>query len=254
LPRGGKMTQEHRSGKKEDNISVSKLLVWKSATAVLAILLVISIFTSGFGYGSQVQGKNAQAQPTQAAQPAQPKQAAPSAADMKALADDDTIKGDESAPVTIVEWSDFECPFCTRFYQNTLPQIDEEYIKTGKVKLIYRDFPLGFHPNAQKAAEAAECAGEQDKFWEMHNKLFDSGVKGGVPSFKQFAGELGLDANRFNECLDLGKMEAEVKKDMADGQAAGVTGTPGFVINGKIVKGAQPFENFKRIIEAELAK
>jgi protein-disulfide isomerase len=174
--------------------------------------------------------------------------------DMKTLADDDAFKGSEDAPVTIVEFSDFECPFCARFYKQTLGKIEEEYIKTGKVKLVYRDYPLPFHTHAQKAAEAAECAGEQGKFWEMHNKLFEEGVKGGVESFKQFAADIGLDTEKFNDCLDSGKMAEEVQKDMKDGSAAGIRGTPGFIINGQLVSGAQPFENFKRVIESELAK
>jgi len=246
---------EHKEQRKDsDIIQISKLTVWKSATAILAILLVISIFTGGFGIKSGSPG-TIEAQPGEAAQPAQPRQAAPTVAtDMKTLIDDDTVKGDKNAKVTIVEWSDFECSFCTRFYKQTLPSIDKEYIKTGKVKFIFRDYPLSFHKNAQKASEAAECAGEQGKYYEMHDKLFEDGVKGGVDSFKQFAKDLGLDTSKFNDCLDSGKMEAETKKDMADGSAAGITGTPGFIINGKLVKGAQPFENFKAIIDAELAK
>lgn len=170
------------------------------------------------------------------------------------LSDDDAVKGSEDAPVTIVEFSDYECPFCARFATQTLPAIDEQYIKTGKAKLIFRDFPLGFHANAQKAGEAAECAGEQGKYYEMHDKLFAEGVAGGVASFKQYAKELGLDEAKFNECLDSGKMASEVQKDLRDGEAAGVEGTPAFFINGKLVSGAQPFEVFKSIIEEELAK
>jgi protein-disulfide isomerase len=174
--------------------------------------------------------------------------------DMVALSDDDAVKGDPDAPVTIVEWSDFECPFCGRFYENTLPQIEEQYINTGKAKLVYRDYPLSFHRNAQKSAEATECAGEQGKFWEMHDKLFESGVTGGVDAFKQYAVELGLDTASFNSCLDSGQMAAEVQKDMAEGQANGIRGTPGFIINGKVISGAQPFAAFQQVIEAELAQ
>ena len=171
---------------------------------------------------------------------------------MEALLDDDTVKGDEDAPVTIVEWSDFECPFCERFYQQTLPSIEEEYIKTGKVKLVYRDFPLSFHANSQKAAEAAECAGEQGKYWEMHNLLFGQGVQGGVAGFKQYAKTLNLNSAKFDTCLDSGAMAEEVQKDMADGAAVGIQGTPGFLINGKLISGAQPFSVFKQVIDAEL--
>jgi protein-disulfide isomerase len=250
--------EKHHKTAKTYNLKVNKTTLWTAISVVLFVLLVISIYTGGFNTGSDtVTGGSVQAaQPRQAAAPAQPRPAAPSAPsiDMKTLIDDDTVKGNADAPVTIVEFSDFECPFCERFYSSTLKQIDDTYIKTGKVKLVYRDFPLGFHANAQKAAEAAECAGEQGKFWEMHDALFDNGVAGGVASFKRFATDLGLDTGKFDVCLDTGAMTAEVKKDMADGQRAGVTGTPAFFINGQLVTGAQPFENFRQIIEAELAK
>ena len=177
----------------------------------------------------------------------QPRQQPPSKVDVSI--DDDTIKGPEDAPITIIEFSDYECPFCVRA-EPTLDKIFEEY--PDKIRLVYRDFPLGFHTNAQKAAEATECAGEQDKFWEMHDKLFDEGVEGGVISFKQFADDLGLDTQEFDSCLDSGEMESEVQKDMSDGQSAGVTGTPAFFINGVKLVGAQPFESFKEIIDREL--
>ncbi|MBT3940546.1 DsbA family protein [Candidatus Woesearchaeota archaeon] len=171
-----------------------------------------------------------------------------------ALIDDDTVKGDADAPVTIVEFSDFECPYCARFYRDTLGQIDDTYIKTGKVKMVFRDFPLGFHKQAQKAAEAAECAGEQGKFWDMHDMLFENGVSGGITSFKQYAKDLGLNTADFDECLDSDAMADEVKKDMKDGSAAGVSGTPAFFINGELITGAQPFSKFKQVIDKELQK
>ncbi len=173
--------------------------------------------------------------------------------DMKELLDDDAVKGDAKAPVTIVEFSDYECPFCAKFYTETYKQLEEKYIKTGKVKFVYRDFPLSFHPQAQKAAEAAECAGEQGKYYDMHNKLFESGVQGGVATFKKYAADLKLDTAKFNTCLDTGAMAAEIRKDFADGQNAGVQGTPGFFVNGKIISGAQPYSVFEQIIEAELS-
>lgn len=167
--------------------------------------------------------------------------------------DDDAVLGDPNAPVSIIEWGDYECPFCKRFYQNTFSQIDEEYIQTGKVKFVYRDFPLSFHPQAQKAAEAAECAGEQDAYFKMHEKLYTSGVEGGVTTFKQYAIELGLNKNEFNTCLDSGVMADEVKNDFEEGQAAGIQGTPGFIINGEMVSGALPFSNFKQVIDKKLS-
>jgi len=170
------------------------------------------------------------------------------------LTDDDAVKGNKDAPITIVEFSDFECPFCARFYEQTLPQLTKEYIDTGKVKLVYRDFPLSFHANAQKAAEASECAHEQGKFWEMHDKLFGSGVVGGTTTFKLYAKDLGLDQAKFDNCLDSGKYVNEISKDLQDGSKYGVSGTPGFFVNGVPLIGAQPFEAFRAIIEEELKK
>jgi len=170
--------------------------------------------------------------------------------------DDDPVLGDSDAPVTIIEFSDYECPYCTRFYENTLPQLRSEYIDTGKVKLVYRDFPLSsIHNNAQKAAEAAEVArelGGNKKYWEMHNLLFERGVSGGVESFKQYARDIGLDGEDFDSILDSGKYADEVRKDIQDGESYGVQGTPTFFINGKILVGAQPFSAFQQIIEEEL--
>jgi protein-disulfide isomerase len=250
------MTEEHKENhgethhKKSDKVTISKITLWQTVSALLGILLILSVFTGGFG--TKIFSENSNA-PNIEAQPREAQPSAPST-DMKSLIDDDAIEGDANAPVTIVEWSDYECPFCARFYSQTLDQIRTNYVDTGKVKLVFRDFPLSFHKQAQKAAEAAECAGEQGKYYEMHDKLFEEGVSGGVSSFKQYAVDIGLDTSKFDECLDSGAMASEVAKDMQDGQAAGIRGTPGFIINGQAVSGAQPFENFKKIIEAELAK
>jgi len=154
--------------------------------------------------------------------------------------------------VTIIEFSDYQCPYCRKFWTEAYSQIKEEYIDTGKVKLIFRDFPLSFHPMAEPSAQAAECAGEQGKFWQMHDKLFKEGVSGGVTAFKQYAADLKLDMEKFNSCLDSGQMANEIRKDFLDGQQAGVQGTPGFFVNGKVVSGAQPFSVFQQIIEQEL--
>jgi protein-disulfide isomerase len=171
--------------------------------------------------------------------------------------DDDPVKGSKNAPITIVEFSDFQCPFCARFYAQTLPSIEENYIKTGKVKFIYRDFPLNFHQYAQKAAEAAECADEQGKFWEYHDILFQKQSEwssAGIEKLKEYAQNFGLDIAKFNECLDSGKYTGEVQKDYSDGSNYGVTGTPTFFINGIEVVGAQPYSVFEQIIEQELNK
>lgn len=233
----------------EPRKNYTNYLLWAQIFTIL-VLIIIAFQMSGLknaisGMAVAVPKDSNQAAPQQNPQPA---------LDMKKLADDDSVKGDINAPVTIVEWSDFECPFCARFYQQTLSQIEEQYIKTGKVKLVFRDFPLSFHPNAQKASEAAECANAQGKFWEMHDMLFEKGVQGGVATFKQYAKNLGIDTNKFDNCLDSGQKASEISKDMQDGSAAGIRGTPGFIINGQLVSGAQPFENFKAVIDAALSK
>ncbi|MCK9292625.1 MAG: DsbA family protein [archaeon] len=170
------------------------------------------------------------------------------------LIDDDAIKGDPDAPITIIEFSDYECSFCQRFYYETLPQIQSEYIDKGLVKLVYRDFPISNHKYAQVSAEAAECAGEQGKYYEMHNLLFEKGVSGGTTSYKRFAKDIGLNTEQFNSCLDNRDQKAEVLNDFKVGQTEGVTGTPAFVINGELIIGAQPFEVFKEVIDRQLAQ
>ena len=172
--------------------------------------------------------------------------------------DDDPVKGDENAPVTVVMFADFQCPFSLNFWLKTLPKLEEQYIKTGKVKLVYKDFPLNsIHPQAQKAAEAAECADDQGKFWEYHDVLFERqrewGSTQGTEKFKEYAQELGLDAEQFAECLDSGKYADEVSNDYNDGKNYSVSGTPTFFVNGIKVAGAQPFSKFKQIIDNELS-
>lgn len=173
---------------------------------------------------------------------------------VKVSADDDPVMGSEDAAITIIEFSDFQCPFCARFFEQTLPQIEEKYIKTGKVKLVYRDFPLSFHQYAQKAAEAAECADEQGKFWQYHDKLFENQNTLDIGNLKRYAQDLGLDSTKFNDCLDSGMMAFEVQKDFNDGSSYGVSGTPTFFINGIMLVGAQPYSVFEQVIEQELKK
>jgi protein-disulfide isomerase len=171
---------------------------------------------------------------------------------IKVSADDDPVQGSKDAPVTIIEFSDFQCPYCAKFYTQTLPQIRENYIDTGKVKFVYRDYPLSSHQYAKKAAEAAECAHEQGKFWEFHDMIYENQIDLNYEKLKQYAIDLGLNTNEFNICLDSGRMSQEVMKDFQDGSNYGVTGTPSFFINGTKLVGVQPFEAFQRIIEQEL--
>jgi len=163
-------------------------------------------------------------------------------------------RGEEDAPVTMIEFSDFQCPFSARHFQQVFPQIEKEYIAAGKVKYYFRNFPLSIHQYAQKAAEAARCADEQGRFWEYHDKLFANQQAISPENLKEWAKELGLDMAKFSDCLDSGRFEQAVKGDFADGQLAGVRGTPSFFINGRMVVGAKPFESFQEVIEAELGK
>ncbi|MBI1969641.1 DsbA family protein [Candidatus Woesearchaeota archaeon] len=218
--------------------------------AILAVTYLLVQFRGGFG-GEMGTGEQPSAPTIQPTQPTRPTQQA-RITDIGA--DDDPSRGDKSAPVTMIEFSDFQCPFCGRFWSQTLPQIEQEYIKTGKVKFVYRDFPLdAIHPNARPAAEAAECADEQGKFWEFHDKIFQNQQQLSVENYKKWAAELGLNAEKFNGCVDSKKYAEEVSKDLADATAAGGTGTPYFLINGKPLTGAQPFAAFKAAIDAELA-
>src|SRR3989344_5719261 len=168
--------------------------------------------------------------------------------------DDAAIIG--SGKVELVEFSDFQCPFCQRFYNDAYKQIKAKYIDTNKVKFTYRHYPLSFHQNAQKSAEASECANDQGKFFEYHDVLFENSDADGTglntADLKKYAVNLGLDAAKFNACLDNGTKEEIVKKDFAEGQRLGVNGTPTIYVNGKAVIGAQPFSVFEAAIEEAL--
>ena len=160
--------------------------------------------------------------------------------------------GSSAASLTIIEFTDFECPFCAKFHQETFPQIKKEYIDTGKVKIVVKNFPLSIHKNAQIAAEAGECAFEQEKFWEYKDTLFKNQEALEVDDLKKYARDLGLDSQKFDNCLDSGKYKDEVQADLKEGEEAGVTGTPTFLIEEKEIVGAQPFSEFQKIVEEKL--
>ncbi len=173
--------------------------------------------------------------------------------------------GNKTASVTLVEFSDYQCPFCRKFWQDTYSQLKKDYIDTGKVKIVFKDFPLDFHPGAIPYAEAARCArevGGDAAYWKMHDKLFEEQNKldgGSVQStvtyvgdetLKKWAKDLGYT---IDSCLSSGKYKNDIQVDLAYGQSVGVSGTPGFFINGQIIEGAQPYSVFKQMIDAELA-
>ncbi len=185
---------------------------------------------------------------------------------LTASVDDNPFKGDKNAKLTLIEFSDYQCPFCARHFRETLPQLEREYINAGKVKYVFRDFPIeSIHRDAFKAAEAANCAGEQGKYWQMHDRLFQNQNQLGVEELPKHAQAIGLSLSVFQQCLDSGKQAAEIRKDMEHGQRAGVNGTPTFFLgvqdsdgqNVKVLRvivGAQPHVQFKEAIEWALSQ
>jgi protein-disulfide isomerase len=177
---------------------------------------------------------------------------------------DGPMRGNPKAKVTLIEFSDYQCPFCGRFFNETLPQIDKEFIQTGKVRFVMRDLPLAdIHPNAQKAAEAAGCAGEHGKYWQMHDKLFQNQKALEMPRLKEYAKAIGLDGRAFDECLASGKQAVKIQRDLQEARNLGITGTPAFFLgltkSGKTIKaisieGAQPIDTFRQEINHLLSQ
>ena len=190
------------------------------------------------------------------------------------------IEGSSNAPATIIEFSDFQCQYCGKFITDSYAQLKSQYIDTGKVKLVFRNFPLPFHQYAQKAAEAALCAGAQNKYWEMHDKLFANQSALTLDNLKQYAKDLSLDTTKFNTCLDSGTFADQTKADINDGTSYGIGGTPSFFVikgdtsidpkdiatksqanqyvisldnNGTLLIGAQPFNLFQQAVDKALA-
>lgn len=242
---------------RSDSITIRKDALWKYSTFVLiglVVLMLVFFVLPGKGTTRNVVVNN----PSLIAGPP------PSAVEVSE--DDDPVFGDKNAPVTIIEFSDYQCPFCRKFWQETLPSIERDYIAKGKVKLVYRDFPLGFHDGAIPYATAANCAredGGDEAYYKMHDKIFeeqnilDGGSVSstvqyvGVDTLKQWAKDIGYN---IDSCLDSGKYADEIQKDLNDGASSGVSGTPGFFVNGKLLSGAQPYSAFKQLIDSELGK
>lgn len=174
------------------------------------------------------------------------------------IAKEGHVKGGDGAPITLIEFSDFQCSFCRKFWQTTLPEIDKKYIGTGEVRFVYRHFAILGKPSIA-AAQAADCAGEQGKFWEYHDKLF---ANAGSPfafsgrKLRAYAGELGLQSKVFKQCLDSQKYLKKVEGETAVGASLGARGTPTFFLHGQFITGrivgAQPFEVFESVIDKRL--
>jgi protein-disulfide isomerase len=158
-------------------------------------------------------------------------------------------RGPQDAPVVIVEFADYQCPYCQRIHPE-LKKLQEEF--AGKVAVVLKDFPLPMHAQAEKAAEAGRCAAEQGKFWEFHDTLFDNNQKLEPARLKEYARVLKLDAARFDQCLDSGEQAAAVRKDFAEGQRLGLTGTPSFLINGHFLSGAVKYDTLREVVELAL--
>jgi len=224
-------------------------------SAIVLVLFAPGLFVAGYFTNALVDDDNAGSTP-----PVQPT-AAPTAAVLatptppvvvgNVSVDDDPYWGPDDAAVTIVEFSDFQCPYCARFFLETYPQIEQQY--EGKVKFVYRDFPLtAIHQYAEKAAEAAGCASNQSKYWEYHDLLWTKQQALDEDSLKSYAADLGLDTDAFNGCLDSGTYADEIQNDIQEGQSYGVDGTPAFFVNGQFMSGALPFADFKAVIDAAL--
>ncbi len=236
----------------EKTITLKKSDLWKYSTFLLLAVVVVGAFLmfkgdlGNGGTGSAVidTGSDADAQ--------EPINA-------KALIDDnDPILGNADAPVSIIEFSDFQCPFCGRAFEGAIADFkNSDYFKNDEVNLVFKQFPLNsIHPYAQKAGEASLCADEQGRFWEMHDKLFTNQAALTVTDLKLYAKQLGLDATKFNKCLDDGKFASEVSKETAQGTSVGIQGTPGFIIfntetgDATVISGAYPWANFETAIQS----
>lgn len=206
------------------------------------------VFLLGLGLGWLIWGQAAPASPT-----ADPLVNVNS--DVKrtnVLADGDPSLGPDNAPITIVEFSDYQCPFCTKWHTEVFTRLMNDY--KGKIRFIYRDFPLySIHPQAQSAAEAANCAGEQGAYWEFHNALFSEKYSLGSDAYTRYAAEVGLNPNQFAQCLSEHRFKSEVDADFKYASSIGVSSTPTFFVNGLAVVGAQPYEVFQQLIDKELA-
>lgn len=235
---------------------------------LIVVLLVIGAFAMGSMYTKIqfLEGKSAlpQALGTQtAAAPTQNPSAAPSAPPTPTtvkvnITANDPMKGDPKAKVTVVEYADYQCPFCGGFFKDTEPQLLKDYVDTGKVKFVYKNLAF-LGQESHDAANAALCAKEQNKFWEFHDYLFghQQGENQGafsVVNLKKFASDLGLDTTAFNSCLDANKYNSQVQADIAEANQNGFNSTPSFAIDSSPMIGAQPYTQFKTAIDAELAK
>lgn len=262
-----------RSSRSSSSAQAGVLGYWNSLSVqerlmfLMTVGLIAASFFLGYFYGQLKVlkdggslGSAAGANPTAGAQAPAPQ--APEPVQItdelwdEIIADAAAAKGPENAEVTFVEFTDYQCPFCKRHFDETAGQIEQNYVDTNQVRYLIRDLPLPFHGNANAAAQAARCAGDQNQYWEMHDQLFETQEtwSTGDPSehFSGLAGDLGLNVSTFDSCLSSEKYKAAVDADAALASKVGATGTPSFFVNGNMIVGAQPFSAFESAIEAEL--
>ncbi len=244
----------------EGTITINKENLWKYSTFLLAAILIVGAVVFFMRGSPGTPTGNVANNPAQ--------QLPAAGGKVEVSLDNDAMEGNKNAPVTIVEFSDYQCPFCRKFWTETYGQLKTNYIDTGTVKLVFRDFRLSsIHPMAEASAEAAECVREKGgdaAYFKFHDKMFeeenilDGGSKMAPVTktatytnddLKKWAKDLGYD---IGSCLDSGKYASEVAKDEADGSSYGVQGTPSFFVNGKQLSGAQPYSAFQAAIDAEL--
>lgn len=235
------------------------------ATQLVYVALLLAVFAIGYLVSRvQMLEKGGNAQTTGAAPTGSQQAAAPAAPDPKTVLQKLTdghfpAKGNKDAKVTLVEFADFRCPYCESFFTSTEPQLIKDYVDSGKVKFEFRNYQFLGDPSVF-AGNAAECANEQGKFWEFHDWLYQNQPSESdtsmynVDKMTEAAGTLGLNTDQFRSCLSAKKYADNVQKDMTEGQSVGVSGTPTFYINGRQIVGAEPYDNFKTIIEDELKK
>lgn len=220
-------------------------------------IAVVSVLVSGsllsvFNGGTSIGVADAEEEATDNAADDDAVAAKPSTkADVPELSDSDHVRGNKDAKVVLIEYSDFQCPFCSRHHPN-MNKLMDEY--GDKIAWVYRHFPLSFHPNAQPAAVASECAGAQGKFWEFADAMFADQDSLGDDFYVKVAGQLGLNTTTFQTCLDSGKYDSLITSQQSGGASAGVNGTPATFINGELVSGAVPYETLKGLIDAALAE
>lgn len=235
------------------------LFVGIAGCSVLALALILSSVSSGKGLLALGANPVAAAPtPTPVAPTPDPSAAAPAAGPVKPVDDTDHVLGAKNAKVTLIEYSDFECPFCKRHF-STMQQVLKEY--PNDVRVVFRHFPLSFHQNAEKEAEASECVAElggNDAFWKFHDKIFTETTSNGtgiaLERLGPMAKEVGVNQTEFQKCLDSNKYAAKVAQQEQEGGDAGVSGTPATFVNGTLISGAVPYAQFKASIDAELKK